>query len=148
MAAAGVVCLQEFAQYDDWRIEKSMEVVAAAVRDMAKPSDPKKGPLPSDEQFFPYAIYYIGQALYQVGGSHWQTCYPLLRDYLVHSQIHAPQPERDGMWEAHGSVQTETGADVYDRGCLLRAGDAEPLSADLAGRKDLDAAQAVPNQVT
>ncbi len=109
MAAAGVVCLQEFAQYDDWRIEKSMEVVAEAVRGMAKPADPKKGPLPLDEQFFPYAIYYIGQALYQVGGNHWQTCYPLLRDYLVHSQVHAPQTERDGMWESHGSVQQKPG---------------------------------------
>ncbi len=109
MAAAGVVCLQEFAQYDDWRIEKSMEVVAAAVRELPKPCDPKKGPLPLDEQFFPYAIYYIGQAMYQVGGTHWQTCYPLLRDYLVGIQIHAAQPERDGMWEARGNVRDKPG---------------------------------------
>src|SRR4029078_7175597 len=27
MAAAGVVCLQEFGQYDDWRISKNMEVI-------------------------------------------------------------------------------------------------------------------------
>jgi hypothetical protein len=109
MAAAGVVCLQEFAQYDDWRIEKSMEVVAEAVRNMSNPSDPKKGPLPLDEQFFPYAIYYIGQALYQVGGNDWQTCYPLLRDYLVQNQIHSTQPETDGMWEARGSIRERPG---------------------------------------
>ena len=30
MAAAGVVCLQEFGQYDDWRIPKNMEVSTAA----------------------------------------------------------------------------------------------------------------------
>jgi hypothetical protein len=108
MAAAGVVCLQEFAQYDDWRIEKSMEFVAAAVRNMS-PGDPKKGPLPQDEQFFPYAIYYIGQALYQVGGNHWQTCYPLLRDYLVKCQLRGPPPEREGMWEARGSINGRPG---------------------------------------
>src|SRR5262245_20036819 len=32
MAAAGVVCLQEFGQYDDWRIARSMEVVQSAVQ--------------------------------------------------------------------------------------------------------------------
>ncbi len=33
MAAAGVVCLQEFGQYDDWRIGKNMEVITAAIRE-------------------------------------------------------------------------------------------------------------------
>ena len=32
MAAAGVVCLQEFGQYDDWRIGRSMEVIQGAVQ--------------------------------------------------------------------------------------------------------------------
>ncbi len=36
MAAAGVVCLQEFAQYDDWRIPKNIEIIEQAVREMAK----------------------------------------------------------------------------------------------------------------
>ena len=34
MAACGVVCLQEFGLYDDWRIPKNMEVIAAAVVEM------------------------------------------------------------------------------------------------------------------
>ena len=35
----GVVCLQEFGQYDDWRIEKNMEVIGHAVARM-KPKQP------------------------------------------------------------------------------------------------------------
>ena len=37
MAAAGVVCLQEFGQYDDWRIEKNMIVIGEAIRPLNKP---------------------------------------------------------------------------------------------------------------
>ena len=33
MAAAGVVCLQEFGQYDDWRIPKNMDVISAAIKE-------------------------------------------------------------------------------------------------------------------
>ena len=36
MAAAGVVCLQEFGQYDDWRIAKNMEIIAAHVQQLNK----------------------------------------------------------------------------------------------------------------
>ena len=61
MAAAGVVCLQEFAQYDDWRIEKNMKVIGDAVREKAKP---KANSAPFDA----YTLYYVGQAVYQVGG--------------------------------------------------------------------------------
>ena len=39
MAAAGVVCLQEFAQYDDWRIEKNMAVVSAAIHEKLQPGE-------------------------------------------------------------------------------------------------------------
>src|SRR4051794_6620496 len=34
MAAAGVVCLQEFGQYDDWRIPKNMDVITQAVKEI------------------------------------------------------------------------------------------------------------------
>ena len=44
MAAAGVVCLQEFAQYDDWRIPKNIEVIEQAVTDMSK-REPKRSAL-------------------------------------------------------------------------------------------------------
>ena len=36
MAAAGVVCLQEFGQYDDWRIAKNMEIIGAHVQQLNK----------------------------------------------------------------------------------------------------------------
>lgn len=88
MAAAGVVCLQEFGQYDDWRIPKSMDVVTTAVAKLAPP--PKQnGQLPLGD---PYTLYYVGQALYQVGGQRWIDNYPRLRDFLVATQY------PDGSW--------------------------------------------------
>ncbi len=105
MAAAGVVCLQEFGQYDDWRIAKSMEFVSSQVRHLPKHRK-RDGVMPFDA----YTLYYVGQAIYQVGGQDWRTCYPLLRDQLVASQVvDGGDPEKHGMW--------------YDRGVrLLGAG--------------------------
>jgi hypothetical protein len=88
MAAAGVVCLQEFGQYDDWRIPRSMDVVTADIARVGNPGN-HNGHLPFDD---PYTLYYVGQALYQVGGQRWQDNYPRLRDYLVASQ------RPDGSW--------------------------------------------------
>ncbi len=87
MAAAGVVCLQEFGQYHDWRIPKSMDVVTAAIAKLPAAGN-HDGRLPFD----PYTLYYVGQALYQVGGQRWVDNYPRLRDYLVASQ------RPDGSW--------------------------------------------------
>lgn len=87
MAAAGVVCLQEFGQYDDWRIPKSMDVVTDAIAKLPSPVR-QDGRLPFD----PYTLYYVGQSLYQVGGQRWVDNYPQLRDYLVASQ------RPDGSW--------------------------------------------------
>lgn len=102
MAAAGVVCLQEFAQYDDWRIEKSLEVVEKAVKEKAQPNRFRAN---GDSPFDAYTLYYVGQALYQVGGDHWKTCYPALRDSLVAGQIHKPDdPSTDGMWRSNDRV--------------------------------------------
>ncbi len=99
MAAAGVVCLQEFGQYDDWRIGKNMEVIAAAIREQ-KPA-PKSGQVPFDG----YTLYYVGQALYQVGGQNWIDYYPRLRDHLVAAQVAEPANNlRDGMWQSGGHV--------------------------------------------
>jgi hypothetical protein len=99
MAAAGVVCLQEFGQYDDWRIPKSMEVITAAVKKL--PDEHRAEQVP----FGSYALYYVGQALYQVGGKDWRECYPILRDSLVRSQRYrADQPNdpNNGMWHDSG----------------------------------------------
>jgi hypothetical protein len=99
MTAAGVVCLQEFAQYDDWRIPKNVEIIEQAVREMSKgnPNDP-----PFGGAFSAYTAYYVAQALYQVGGEPWKRCYPPIRDRLVSSQLHDANPENDGGWRDSG----------------------------------------------
>ena len=108
MAAAGVVCLQEFGQYDDWRIAKSMEPVAAAIVAL-KPQAAHNGQLPLDA----YTLNYVGQSLYQVGGPGWREHYPALRDAVVGSQVIDPKnPAVDGKWAAGGHVGGKPG-DLY-----------------------------------
>jgi len=108
MAAAGVVCLQEFGQYDDWRIAKSMEPVAAAIAAL-KPQAAHNGGLPLDA----YTLNYVGQSLYQVGGPGWREHYPKLRDAIVGSQVRDPKnPAADGKWAAGGHVGGKPG-DLY-----------------------------------
>lgn len=93
MAACGVVCLQEFGQYDDWRIAKNMELLDKEISRLKATKG--NGELPFDA----YTLYYVGQALYQVGGDDWKRNYPLLRDHLVTSQILRPEnPGEDGSW--------------------------------------------------
>ncbi len=100
MVAAGVVCLQEFAQYDDWRIPKNIEIVEQAVREMSKRAIETEPPF--GNAFSAYTTYYVAQALYQVGGEPWKRCYPLIRDRLVSSQMHDGNPENDGGWRDSG----------------------------------------------
>lgn len=110
MAAAGVVCLQEFGQYDDWRIAKNMDIIRAAIMDAVRDNRPRRE---HRAPFDPYTLYYVAQALYQVGGDPWRECYPPLRDGIVASQISEPQnPSRDGMWSAQGHVGGKPG-DLY-----------------------------------
>ncbi|MDX1965493.1 MAG: squalene--hopene cyclase [Pirellulales bacterium] len=97
MAACGVVCLQEFGQYDDWRIFKSMEFVNSAIKRSNRPES-RDGVMPFDS----YTLYYVGQALYQVGGQHWREGYPILRDQLVAAQVHEPGRDDDGKWQDRG----------------------------------------------
>jgi hypothetical protein len=101
MAAAGVVCLQEFAQYDDWRIDKSMDVICGAITEQCKAEKLAQGGAPFDA----YTLYYVGQALYQVGGERWRKFYPTLRDGLVETQ-------RNNYWPANGHVGGRPG-DLY-----------------------------------
>jgi hypothetical protein len=108
MAAAGVVCLQEFGQYDDWRIAKSMERVAADIAKI-KPQQAHNGQMPFDA----YTLNYVGQSLYQVGGPGWREHYPILRDALVGAQVIDPKnPAADGKWGAGGHVGGKPG-DLY-----------------------------------
>jgi len=99
MAAAGVVCMQEFGQYDDWRIAKNMEVITAAIREIPKPKN-RDGQMPFDA----YTLYYVGQALYQVNGEYWQQSYPKMRDHLVESQVmDANNSQTNGVWRNIGA---------------------------------------------
>lgn len=93
MAACGVVCLQEFGQYDDWRIPKNIDYLS---RELARQRPNRgSGELPWDA----YTLYYVGQAMYQRGGDSWKTNYPQLRDFLVRSQISRPDNlAEDGAW--------------------------------------------------
>lgn len=104
MAACGVVCLQEFGQYDDWRIGKNMDVIVAALKDQ-KPGG-RNGQVPWDA----YTLYYVGQALYQVGGNYWSENYAQLRDHLVAVQIQDPNnPTTHGKWQSGAHVGGKPG---------------------------------------
>jgi hypothetical protein len=105
MAAAGIVCLQEFGQYDDWRIPKNLDVIHREIRDLGPPR-PGDGKVAFDA----YTLYYVGQALYQVGGRDWEQSYPKLRDYLVATQHRKPgDPRQDGYWDANRHVGGKPG---------------------------------------
>jgi hypothetical protein len=104
MAACGVVCLQEFGEYDDWRIPKNMDVIHAAI--MSSRLTTHDGKVPFDA----YTLYYVSQAIYQVGGLHWKECYPRLRDALVASQVRDPTDRRhDGRWKDGNRVGGKEG---------------------------------------
>jgi hypothetical protein len=118
MAACGVVCLQEFGQYDDWRIPKSMEVVAAKARKELK-SEAGTGTLPLDS----YTMYYVGQAAYQRGGKDWRELYPVLRDAIVKAQVRGKGDANvNGVWHDNRRVSGKPG-DLYGTsvGCFILA---------------------------
>ncbi|HTI50509.1 MAG TPA: squalene--hopene cyclase [Planctomycetaceae bacterium] len=94
MAACGVVCLQEFGEYDDWRIARNMDLITRSVSQLTPAKIRGRIPLGA------YSLYYVGQALYQVGGQPWRDCYPPLREALVASQqLATGDPRQDGAWE-------------------------------------------------
>jgi hypothetical protein len=107
MAAAGVVCLQEFAQYDDWRIEKNIQIILEAIE---KSADPGVMAAQHRPPFDAYTLYYVAQALYQVGGEPWKKGYPRLRDAVAAGQIRQAQdPARHGVWQPMGHVHGRPG---------------------------------------
>lgn len=105
MAAAGVVCLQEFAQYDDWRIEKNIKIILEEIEKL-RPEQLQRG---RRAPFDAYTLWYVAQALYQVGGQPWRNGYPKLRDCVVASQVVEPGSQHDGMWHAQGHVSGRPG---------------------------------------
>lgn len=93
LSACGVVCLQEFGAYDDWRIEPIMRGMGRVFPHAIPDKHDGNPPLNA------YALYYVAQALYQVGGTYWEDCFPRLRDSLVGSQHFDPKnPLEDGWW--------------------------------------------------
>lgn len=105
MAACGVVCLQEFGQYDDWRIPKNLDVISREI-DVLKLPGKNEGRVPWDA----YTLYYVGQALYQVGGDPWKKNYPKLRDHLVQGQFRDPNNlAQNGSWNAGQHVGGKPG---------------------------------------
>lgn len=121
MSACGVVCLQEFGQYDDWRIPKNMTYISTEVsREVMRLSASKGG---GEVPFDAYTLYYVGQAIYQVGGETWKTNYPPLRDQLVQTQVRKPESAaEDGVWRdtrwVHGKPGQLYGTSVA---CFLLA---------------------------
>lgn len=107
IAAAGVVCLQEFGQYDDWRIPKNIDVIRKSIQNRKKKeASPESGMPP----FRPYDLYYMSQALYQYGGTDWRQHYPQLRDGLVATQMLKPQDvTTHGKWRATGRIRGKPG---------------------------------------
>ena len=95
MAAAGAVCLQEFGKYDDFRIRRSINGVLDDIKTRMKVT-------PGRVPFDAYTMYYVSQALYQVGGAAWSSGYPQIRDALVKTQtLKGKTPNATG--DAHGS---------------------------------------------
>src|SRR5262245_6186400 len=117
MTACGVVCLQEFGEYDDWRIERNMEKLIPEILRLRADKHDGRSPLDS------YTLYYVGQAVYQVGGKPWEQCYPKLRDALVGSQkVNAKDPMDDGWWTDTARVSGKPGV-LYGTavGCFILA---------------------------
>ena len=76
-----------------------MDFINDHIKKVKKPSR-RDGTMPFDA----YSLYYVGQALYQVGGEDWRKSYPGMRDYLVDSQVRdRNNPTQDGSWIDRGS---------------------------------------------
>ena len=104
MAAAGAVCMQEFGKYDDFRILRSLGMVIESIGgEMQEKLNP--GNIPFDA----YAMNYVAQALYQVGGDRWHDNYPLIRDPIVQLQAKGGGNENDGSWGANGHIGGKAG---------------------------------------
>lgn len=129
MAAAGVVCLQEFGEYNDWRIEKNMAVIAQDVRKHTRTegNDPPElaGARGEDRvPMDPYTLYYVAQAIYQVGNPWWKELYPELRDMLVRTQVVQPQVvTHHGRWRSVNPRVSGRGGELFATavGCFVLA---------------------------
>ena len=132
MAACGVVCLQEFGQYDgtaDRPQHGGHSGQRQALKIQAKEPD---GRVPSGI----YTMYYVGQALYQVGGNAWEEGYPLIRDSLIASQKLAGQFGAAWIVGRRAACHRRGRPALRHRGGVLRSRNPQPLPADSAGGED------------
>lgn len=97
MACAGAVCLQEFGQYDDFRIIRSLYEATKDAEKSMKEAERQQW-FAKGENHQAYTMYYLTQALYQVGGKYWRQHYPLIREQIVKTQVRDSKPERNGSW--------------------------------------------------
>ena len=103
MAAAGVVCLQEFGQYGDWRIAKNMDVISEAIHDEKFDTAGQRGRSPFDA----YTLYYVAQALYQVGGEPWKAWNTAMEPAIIDHQ--RKDGDQRGSWDPVGAWGGEGG---------------------------------------
>jgi len=126
MTAIGVVCLQEFGQYDDPRLPPAGLYLRHMVKvgeeffnkrmfHARKLKKEDKPPVPSNHvPFDAYTLYYLSQALYQRGGDDWRIGFTVLRDVLVNRQRIEPRnPTVHGAWESNTWWMREKGSMFY-----------------------------------
>lgn len=104
MAAAGAVCMQEFGKYDDFRILRSVDKVIGDIE-----GEMKEKLNPGNIPFDAYAMNYVAQALYQVGGQRWRDNYPKVRDAIIEMQAKGGGNATDGSWGANGHLSGKVG---------------------------------------
>lgn len=102
MAAAGVVCLQEFGKYGDFRIRHSVDAVIGDIQGKMRRA-------PGRVPFDAYTLYYVSQAVYQVGGDRWRKSYPKLRDACIRNQRTTGSVKDRGSWDAGSHVSGKPG---------------------------------------
>jgi hypothetical protein len=68
-----------------------------------------KNPLSSNAGHFYYGVYYVSQALFQLGGNYWESFRPKLHDLLLNQA----RPGSDGGWGGDGRVDGATYGSAY-----------------------------------
>ncbi|MCE5328376.1 MAG: terpene cyclase/mutase family protein [Planctomycetaceae bacterium] len=109
--AIGVICLQEFGQYDDPRVAPATRYISHMVKvgepifnkqyEDARKMKKETATVPANHvPFDAYTLYYLSQALYQRGGEDWKTGYTVLRDELAKRQHVQPGSPEHGTWQS------------------------------------------------
>ena len=133
MVAAGVVCLQEFAQYDDWRIPKNIEIIEKAVREMSQ-RESKRSSL---RQCPPCLHHLLCRPGLVPGGR--RTLEAVLSAASRPPDFQPDSREQSRERRRMAGIRRrrrQSGNALPDGRRLFRAGDTESLSADPPGGKD------------